>query len=230
MTLDDKVRYPAFLYVRFAMGKKQDRLQIVTDIKEAAILYKKKLVGKTFLYVFDNRAIEVIYKASSFMHLTGVESSLSAKEFYKEAVKGKLTANQINFSARHPFPLCKKKIIHISSIASFATSECFMLEDISTSTACYKFGTTDMNFTLCLNREYDTNGCPKGTNYIVQSLRDEDCFDRSNNVFEVAYIFSKQNDVSQYTDLEYADSRYSLYNLPESITALLSSELLTHNL
>lgn len=210
------------------MGKKQDRLQIVTDIKKAAVIYKRKLVGKTFLYVFDNRAIEVIYKASSFMHLTGVESSLSAKEFYKEAVNGKLTANQINFSARHPFPLCKKKIIHISSIASFATSECFLLEDISTSTACYKFGTTDMNFTLCLNREYDANGCPKGTNYIVQSLRDEDCFDRSNNVFEVAYIFSKQNDVSQYTNLEYADARYTLNNLPESITAMLSIELLTH--
>ena len=36
------------------MGKKQqDREKIVQEIKEAAALYKKYLVGKRFLYVFE---------------------------------------------------------------------------------------------------------------------------------------------------------------------------------
>lgn len=32
----------------------------------AAIAYKANLVGKTFVYVFDDRYIEVIYKAINF--------------------------------------------------------------------------------------------------------------------------------------------------------------------
>ena len=31
-----------------------------------------------------------------------------------------------------------------------------MLEEIHTDTKTYKFGTTDLNFTLCLNKEYNT--------------------------------------------------------------------------
>ena len=35
------------------------------------------------MYVFDDRYIEVIYKADNFKHLTGVDSHLSAKQFFK---------------------------------------------------------------------------------------------------------------------------------------------------
>lgn len=38
------------------MGKKQkDREKIVQEIKAAAVLYKRHLVGKRFLYVFEGR-------------------------------------------------------------------------------------------------------------------------------------------------------------------------------
>ncbi|MFR2373639.1 MAG: hypothetical protein ACLS8T_39400 [Anaerobutyricum sp.] len=37
-----------------------------------------------------------------------------------------------------------------------------MLEEIVTDTRNYKFGTTDLNFTLCLNKEYDDKGQQKG--------------------------------------------------------------------
>ena len=45
-----------------------------------ADLYRKHLVGKRFLYVFESRYIEVLYKASNFRHLTGVDTNLSAKK------------------------------------------------------------------------------------------------------------------------------------------------------
>lgn len=35
------------------MGKQQDREKIVQEIKVAADLYRKHLVGKRFLYVFE---------------------------------------------------------------------------------------------------------------------------------------------------------------------------------
>lgn len=45
------------------MSKQQDREILVKEIKEAAKLYKENLVGRRFMYVFDDRYIEVIYKA-----------------------------------------------------------------------------------------------------------------------------------------------------------------------
>ena len=63
------------------MGKQQDREKIVQEIKIAADLYRKHLVGKRFLYVFEGRYIEVLYKAANFRHLTGVATNLSAKKF-----------------------------------------------------------------------------------------------------------------------------------------------------
>ena len=72
------------------MKKNQDRIKIVKDICFAAKLYKENLVGKTFLYVFDGRYIEVLYKASNFRHLTGVDTNLSAKQFYEYALKNQL--------------------------------------------------------------------------------------------------------------------------------------------
>ena len=42
--------------------KKHEREQNVREINKAAQLYKQHLVGKKFLYVFDERYIEVCYK------------------------------------------------------------------------------------------------------------------------------------------------------------------------
>ena len=94
------------------MGKQQDREKIVQEIKVAANLYRKHLVGKRFLYVFEGRYIEVLYKAANFRHLTGVATNLSAKKFYSYAAKKMLQASQIFFTSQHPFSLCKRKIKH----------------------------------------------------------------------------------------------------------------------
>lgn len=103
-----------------------------------------------------------MFKVTNFRHLTGVESSLSAREFYMKAVKNQLQTNQISFSSNHPYELCLKKITHITDIANLAQSESFMLEEITTQSKTYKFGTTDLNFSLCLDLEYDDHHNPKG--------------------------------------------------------------------
>ena len=174
------------------MGKQQDREKIVQEIKIAADLYRKHLVGKRFLYVFEGRYIEVLYKAANFRHLTGVATNLSAKKFYSYAAKKLLQASQIFFTPQHPFSLCKRKIKHIGQIAMLAGSEGFMLEEIVTDTRTYKFGTTDLNFTLCLNKEYDDKGQQKGDCFVVESLRDEDCFSKSRTAYTVTHIFQRR--------------------------------------
>ena len=44
------------------MKREQDRIRIASEICSSAALYRQHLVGKCFMYVFDNRYIEVIYK------------------------------------------------------------------------------------------------------------------------------------------------------------------------
>lgn len=99
-----------------------------------------------------------MHKADNFRHLTGVETKLSAKRFYQYAVKSQLQSTQIFFTGKHLYLLCKRKIAHIGEIAVLASNENFMLEEILTDTKSYKFGTTDLDFTLCMNKEYDDRG------------------------------------------------------------------------
>ena len=163
------------------MGKQQDREKIVQEIKVAADLYRKHLVGKRFLYVFEGRYIEVLYKAANFRHLTGVATNLS---------------------------------------------EGFMLEEIVTDTRTYKFGTTDLNFTLCLNKEYDDKGQQKGDCFVVESLRDEDCFSKSRTAYTVTHIFSAPNDAKKYTNLLFLDENATVDGLPDEIKNMLDQTLL----
>lgn len=211
------------------MKKQQDRKVLVKEISKAANLYRTNLVGKQFMYVFDNRYIEVLYKAANFRHLTGVDTYLSAKQYYSYATKNILSASQIWFGKEYPYDLSVRKVKHLRNLATMASSENFMLEEITTTTKQYKFGTTDLKFTLCMNKELDACGHEKGNCYVVESLRDEDCFSRSKDAYAVTHIFSKQNDVKQYTDLLFIDNSANITDLPENIKCLLVLELLKNS-
>ena len=209
------------------MSKKTDKETIVKEICKAAKLYKEHLIGKKFMYVFDSRYIEVVYKTSNFKHLTGIECNMSAKDFYKNALKDRLNASQIYFSSSHPYTLCKRKINHTCDISVLASNENFMLEEIITDSRTYKFGTTDLKFSLCMNKEYDSNGIPKGDCYVVESLRDEDCFKKSVHVYPVTHIFTKNNTMKRYVDVLFIDQSSSLQDLPKNITEMLEDSILT---
>ena len=209
------------------MSKVQDRKNIVKKIENAAALYREKLVGKRLIYVFDNRYIEVIYKAENFRHLTGVETFLTARRFYSYAARRILATSQVSFSSSHPYDLCLRKLQHINEVAEMAGSESFILEEIKTNTKSYKFGTTDLNFTLCMNRELDSQGNEKGDCFIVQSLRDGDCFKKSKDVYVVTHILSRSNDKKKYTDLLYMDQSATIQDLPANILELIDEGLIS---
>ncbi len=207
------------------MRKKNDKEIIAKEICEAAKLYKENLVGKRFMYVFDNRYIEVLYKIDNFKHLTGVECNMSARDFYKNAIKGRLSGHQIYFTNKHPYSLCKRKIKHLNDISTLASTENFMLEEINTDTRKYKFGTTNLKFSLCMNKEYDISGKERGECFIVESLRDEDCFSKSKNVYSVTHILSKKNSSKIYTDILFIDKSTSLFQIPSEIKPMIDRTL-----
>lgn len=208
------------------MNKTQDKINIVNTIIQAAADYKTYMVGRSFLYVFEGRYIEVIYRARDFLHLTGVDTNLSANEFYKEAIRGTLRHTQIFFSKRHPYDLCVRKMLHLAHITAVTNSSIFLLEDLVTNTFQYKFGLSELNFTVCLDVDKDSNQMIVSDHYIVRSLRVEDSFDRSSGAFEVQYIFVKPNDVRLYPTISYTDHRISITDLPKEVLAKLNPILL----
>lgn len=208
------------------MSKSEDKIKFAKLICAAAKLYKDKLVGRKFLYIFDNRYIEVLFKKKNYKHLTGVATNLSADNFYQNAVRGILTGKQIWFDAEHPYKLCCRKIKHLRDIANVTDSECFMLEDITTEKVRFKFGATDLNFTLCFDKEYGKDNTESEC-FIVKSLRDEDCFSRSSEVYEISHIFSCRNDEKVYSELIYMDQKSNLNDLPQDIVHMLDTKLLS---
>lgn len=208
------------------MSVREDRKNAAMLISGAAQSYKNLLVGKRFLYVFDGRYIEVLFESKNFRHLTGVATNLSAERFFKYAIGQKLSASQIWFDANHPYALSIRKLKHLNDVANMSSSENFMLEDISTDTKTYKFGTTDLHFTLCMGRPTDSEGNEIGDCYIVESLRDEDSFSRSADAFVVTHILSRPNDEKKYSDILFMDKSATLNDLPDEVKRMLSDELL----
>lgn len=195
-------------------------------INAAAVSYKADMVGREFLYVFEGQFIEVIYRAKEFRHLTGIGTTLPANEFYRAAVKRRLAPNQLLFDARHPVDLCRQKMQHIQNLPAVVKSDVIVLETVGTQTKSYEFGFTELNFTLCLDRDLDTNGNPKSDYYIVQSLRHGDSFSQSGKLYECNYIFSKQTGLKFYDTLNYSDGKSNIGDLPDEIKAKLDPALL----
>ena len=77
------------------MATKADKKNAIRQgIIDSAGIYSQSLAGKTFLYVYGEEFFEVSFPIDHFLHLTGVETKLFAKDFYKNAKKAKLTSSQ----------------------------------------------------------------------------------------------------------------------------------------
>ena len=93
-------------------GVQMGKSAILKKIHNAAKNYQRYLAGKTFMYVYEGKSIEVVFKNSSFLHLTGVNTKLRAKEFYKHAkTKNGLKVQEFFFDKNHPYDLDRKSVV-----------------------------------------------------------------------------------------------------------------------
>lgn len=77
------------------MATKTDKKNMIRQgIIDSAEIYSQNLAGKVFLYVYGEEYFEVSFPVDHFLHLTGVETRLSARDFYKNTKKTILTNNQ----------------------------------------------------------------------------------------------------------------------------------------
>ncbi len=78
---------------------KYDKKKAIDIIVKAATNYKNTLQDKVFLLIYQQNGemitVQVEFRENHFLHLTGVQTSLSAKRFYEKCVSHKLSLADI---------------------------------------------------------------------------------------------------------------------------------------
>ena len=203
------------------MATKTDKKNAIRqDIIDSASVYSQNLAGKVFLYVYGDEYFEVFFPVDHFLHLTGVETGLSAKDFYKNAKKGKLTNDQFYFSSRHPYANAKKKLPCLKRLSELTNNMVCILKDMQTVTIIYKLSVTNLEFTLGLTENIDARGNKINDFFLPMSLRVENSsVEKSKDGEIVDFIFSRDASVSKYEKLLVKDEHKTI---PESIRHLIS--------
>ena len=151
--------------------------------------------------------------------MTGVETKLSAKDFYKNAKKGILTNSQFYFSGRHPYANAKKKLPCLKRLPELTSEMVCILKDMQTVTIMYKLSVTNLEFTLGLTENLDNYGKKINDFFLPMSLRVEDSsVEKSTDGDIVDFIFAKDASKAKYSDLIVKDKSK---NIPDSVHHLI---------
>ena len=178
------------------------------------------MAGKTFLYVCGDEYFEVSFPIDHFLHLTGVETRLSAKDFYKNAKKSILTNNQFYFDARHIYANAKKKLPCLKRLPELTNEMVCVLKDMQTMTITYKLSVTNLEFTLGLTENTDKAGNKINDFFLPMTLRVKDSsVEKSNDGEIIDFIFSKDASVAKYDILLVEDKDKKI---PDCIKHLIS--------
>jgi hypothetical protein len=206
------------------MTKSDKKNKLRNEIISASKIYRDNLAGKVFLYVVGEDYFEVSFQTDRFMHLTGVNSSLKARDFYEKAKASVLTTNQFYFDSNHRYDNAKRKINCLQILPSLTNSIVCALKDLSTITLTYKIGITNIDFTIGLTENIDFNGNKINDWFLPRTMRvgDKSIENSSHSEF-VDFIFSKDASHPKYNTLSYADEGKII---PASVIPLLAENLI----
>lgn len=183
------------------MGKSQ----MIRNIHHACLYYKKYLLGNTYMFVYDNIYIEVMFKRSSFMHLTGVGSHLSPDDFYKHALMRKgLKPSEIFFASSHPYDLALKKTEYLSDLYKIIMEDTLISTNLKTMTLTYAIGITNLEFVICLDKDLNNDGSLRSNCLVPYSFRVEEINNNKyDNLYEVTHVFRRNTNQRIYQDLTF---------------------------
>lgn len=203
-----------------AKKKEYIREQIV----DAAHIYRDHLAGKVFLYVVGNDHFEVAFQSNCFMHLTGVDSQLSAQNFYSKAKSARLTTEQFFFSHERSYQTAKKKLQCLMVLPKLTNSDVIAVKTLHTLTLTYKIGVTNLDFTIGLTENVDRHGIKINDWFLPRTLRVKDKAIENSEAAEVVdFIFSKDASTDNYDTLCFVSAATQV---PENIRHRLSESLL----
>ena len=103
---------------------------------------------------------------TNFLHLSGVETNLSPKDFYEKCFSGQIGYDEFWESPKKNKSTIKKKLIHLVSIDSFFDAELFVQEEfekglvrcfVATSNGQCTLGFVDAKYYVRPNTILDNN-------------------------------------------------------------------------
>lgn len=180
--------------------------RIRKQIIAASKVYRDRLAGRVFLYVYGEACFEVAFPTNRFRHLTGVNSSISAQAFYNKAKDSTLSTGQIIYDKEHLYKAVKKKLTCLLTLPSLTTDLVCVVKDMQTVTLTYKIGVTNLDFTLGLTENLDLDGNKINDWFLPRTLRVKDrAIDSSADAQFIDFIFSKDASMARYSQMTYAD-------------------------
>jgi len=202
--------------------------QVRRNIISSARLYKERLVGKRFIYIFGDECFEMHFKTDSFKHLTGANARLSPNQFYMSASEGHLGGNQIFFNDRHPLSIAIRKTEGLRALDLFIKEELFVIKDLVTASATYPYALTNLDKSLLV--VLDSTDATGDTYYVPRSFRvkDRNIFDKtsSQSIHAVDFILSKEDVIRKYDTIHMQDKGKSLSTLSEELKMKISDDLM----
>lgn len=196
------------------MGK----AQIIKRIHNAAKKYRDFFVGNTFLFVYENQYVEVMFKKASFLHLTGVDTKLNAENFYDHALKRKgLRPQEVLFGPDHPYDLADKKTQYLSDLYKITVTDVVIAQDIVTMTFTYGIGITNLEFVICLGDDTDLQGNIKSNCKVPYSFRVEEIENaKFGDLYAVTHILKKRTGSKRYNEITFGN-KDTIKDLPMEI-------------
>ncbi|MCM1048629.1 MAG: PBECR4 domain-containing protein [Clostridiales bacterium] len=166
-----------------------------------------------------------MFTAKAFFHLTGVNSKLSAIDFYKHAVMNNgLRATEIFFDSHHPFDFANLKTQCLKDLYKITIQDALIADGVITATANYELAVTDLKITLCLGTDTDINGNVIDGRWVPYSLRVEEIDnDKLSDLYEVQFVFCKNTNFPQ--NMKYKEMTFSkkenLDKLSEEVKSMI---------
>ncbi len=209
------------------MANNTNKITIVARINAAAKKYKSRLVGNTFLIIYEGNYIELSFRAKNFLHLCGVDTTVQgAIPFYRKACsKYGINDKEISFSSNHPYNLADIKTANLSDAIDLLTKEILIATDVQTKSHIYAIGATDLEIVMCLDKD---NQVANNSNIFVPwSLRVEYLQNsKFTDLYVVDYVLKKDtNSTGGYSDIIYGD-KAGLQSLPDNIKSLIADNLI----
>lgn len=192
--------------------------QIIKRIHKAALSYKDYFLGKTYMFVFNNQFVEILFKKASFLHLTGVDTKLGAKDFFIHASKkNQLRPGEIFFSKEHPFDLAVQKTACLDDLYKLTVTDSMITTDVVTATFSYELGVTNLQFIICLGDDVNDKGQIVSNCKVPYSFRVENIDNgKYDELHEVTHVFMKDTNSKKYCALTFGDKN-TVKDLPEEI-------------
>lgn len=178
---------------------KYDKKQALNIIVKAAAQYQKKLQDKNFLIIYQSNtgmdSVCVGFRGNHFLHMTGVETKVSAQRFYEKCINGKLSVFDFELDKRGK---AQRKLAVLPYLAELLYNNCMIGNFINSGIyirADYFVGNTKSIISVGFRSGKKTDN--------PVTLYNEDIRKLSHPTCKVLAIFSKRYDETSYERCTY---------------------------